>query len=61
MEPNELREIFPLFNTTKPDTLRWFLSIALEREYYENRKILWENTWGNAVYFLVDGWVKVIT
>ncbi len=59
MEPNYLRKQFPIFNTTKPETLSWLLSIALQREYEENRTILLENTWGNAVYFLVDGWVKV--
>ena len=59
MEPTGLSELFPLFNTAKQETLQWLLSIAKEKEYHKNKPILLEDTWGNAVYLLVSGWVKV--
>lgn len=58
MESNELSELFPLFNTASPETLEWFLSVAEEEEYAKNRVIITEGTWGQAVYFVVSGWVK---
>ena len=59
MESNELSELFPLFNTASPETLEWFLSVAEEEEYAENRVIITPETWGQAVYFIVSGWVKL--
>jgi CRP/FNR family transcriptional regulator, cyclic AMP receptor protein len=52
-------ELFPLFNTANPETIEWLLSIAVEHEYPGNRAVLMEDSWGNAVYFIISGWVKV--
>jgi CRP/FNR family transcriptional regulator, cyclic AMP receptor protein len=59
MEIKAFSELFPLFNTANPETLEWLLSIAVEHEYPANRTVLMEDSWGNAVYFIVSGWVKV--
>ncbi|MDM9382851.1 Crp/Fnr family transcriptional regulator [Chlorogloeopsis sp. ULAP01] len=52
-------ELFPLMSTANPQTLEWLLSIAVEHEYPTGRAVLMEDAWGNAVYFVVSGWVKV--
>lgn len=52
-------ELFPLFNAANPETLEWLLSIAQEHEYPADRAVLMEDAWGNAVFFIVSGWVKV--
>ncbi len=35
------------------------MSIAVEHEYPADRAVLMEDAWGNAVYFVESGWVKV--
>jgi CRP-like cAMP-binding protein len=52
-------ELFPLFHSASPETLDWLLSIAVEHEYPAERAVLMEDAWGNAVYFVQSGWVKV--
>ncbi|MBD2579052.1 Crp/Fnr family transcriptional regulator [Oscillatoria sp. FACHB-1406] len=59
METKAFSERFPLFNTVSPETLDWLLSVAVEHDYPAHRAVLMEDSWGNAVYFIVDGWVKV--
>lgn len=59
MQTEDFSELFPLFNTVNPETLEWLLSVADEHEYPAGRAVLMEDAWGNAVYFLVSGWVKV--
>lgn len=59
MQIEVFREFFPLMSTANPQTLEWLLSIAIEHEYPVGRAVLMEDAWGNAVYFLVSGWVKV--
>nr|WP_289623890.1 Crp/Fnr family transcriptional regulator [Desertifilum tharense] len=48
-----------MFNAANPETLEWLLSIAAEHEYPADRAVLMEDAWGNAVFFVVSGWVKV--
>ncbi|MBH8564780.1 Crp/Fnr family transcriptional regulator [Nostoc sp. CENA67] len=50
---------FPLLSTANPQTLEWLLNVAIEHEYPVGRAVLMEDAWGNAVYFMVSGWVKV--
>jgi CRP/FNR family transcriptional regulator, cyclic AMP receptor protein len=50
---------FPLFHAASPETLDWLSSIAVEHEYPSDRAVLMEDAWGNAVYFIESGWVKV--
>lgn len=52
-------ELFPLLSTANPQTLEWMLNVATEHEYPAGRAVLMEDSWGNAVYFVVSGWVKV--
>lgn len=59
MQTEAFSELFPLFNAANPETLDWLLSIATEHEYPADRAVLMEDAWGNAVYFIESGWVKV--
>lgn len=59
MQTEAFSELFPLFSAANPETLEWLLSVATEHEYPANRAVLMEDAWGNAVYFLISGWVKV--
>lgn len=52
-------ELFPAFKDTNPDTLEFLLSACDSHDYPANRAVLMEDSWGNAIYFLVSGWVKV--
>lgn len=59
MQTIAFSEIFPLFQSASPETLEWLMSIAVEHEYPADRAVLMEDAWGNAVYFIQSGWVKV--
>lgn len=59
MQTATFSELFPLFNAASPETVDWLLSIAVEHEYPADRAVLMEDAWGNAVYFVESGWVKV--
>jgi CRP-like cAMP-binding protein len=59
MQIEAFSELFPLLTAANPETLDWLLSVAVEHEYPSNRAVLMEDAWGNAVYFIVSGWVKV--
>ncbi|HLO86106.1 MAG TPA: Crp/Fnr family transcriptional regulator [Nostocaceae cyanobacterium] len=59
MQTQVFSDTFPLMSTASPQTLEWLLNIAIEHEYPAGRAVLMEDAWGNAVYFLVSGWVKV--
>ena len=58
MESTIVSEIFPLFNAAETETLDWLLSVALEQDFAAGEKILCDQSWGNAVYFIISGWVK---
>jgi CRP/FNR family cyclic AMP-dependent transcriptional regulator len=59
MQTAVFNELFPLFNAASPETLEWLMAIAVEHEYPADRAVLMEDAWGNAVYFVESGWVKV--
>jgi CRP/FNR family transcriptional regulator, cyclic AMP receptor protein len=59
MEIETLSEIFPLFDTADPELVEWLTGVAVEKEYAPKQKIVTDDTWGNAVYFVISGWVKV--
>lgn len=59
MQPEAISEISPLFEAANPRTLDSLLKFAVEHEYPPNRAVLMEDSWGNAVYFILAGWVKV--
>ena len=59
MQTEVFSQLFPLLSTANPQTLEWLLNVAIEHKYPVGRAVLMEDAWGNAVYFLVSGWVKV--
>jgi CRP-like cAMP-binding protein len=59
MQTEAFSELFPLFNAASPETLEWLLSFMVEHDYPTDRAVLMEDAWGNAVYFIESGWVKV--
>ncbi|GAB1543178.1 Crp/Fnr family transcriptional regulator [Scytonema sp. NUACC21] len=59
MQTEVFSELFPLMSTANPQTIEWLLSVAIDHEYPAGRAVLMEDAWGNALYFLVSGWVKV--
>jgi CRP-like cAMP-binding protein len=59
MQTEVVSDLFPLLAAANPETLDWLLSVATEHEYPAGRAVLMEDAWGNAVYFVVSGWVKV--
>jgi CRP/FNR family transcriptional regulator, cyclic AMP receptor protein len=59
MQSEAFSQLFPLLSTANPQTLEWLLNVAIEHEYPVGRAVLMEDAWGNAVYFIVSGWVKV--
>ncbi|MFM7405775.1 MAG: Crp/Fnr family transcriptional regulator [Cuspidothrix sp.] len=59
MNINIFSDTFPLLSTANPQTIEWMLNIATEHDYPAERAVLMEDAWGNAVYFIVSGWVKV--
>ena len=59
MQTEVISELFPLLAAADPETLDGLLSAATEHEYPAGRAVLMEDAWGNAVYFVTSGWVKV--
>ncbi len=59
MQTEVISELFPLLAAADPETLDGLLSVAVEHEYPAGRAVLMEDAWGNAVYFVTSGWVKV--
>lgn len=59
MQTDIFKELFPLFDAANVETLEWLLAEAVERDYPAGRAVLMEDAWGNAVYFILSGWVKV--
>ncbi len=59
MEIETLSATFPLFDVADPELLEWLATVAVEKEYAPRQKIVTEDAWGNAVYFIFSGWVKV--
>ncbi len=59
MQSATFSENFPLFSTANAETVEWLLSVATHHDYPADRAIVMEDSWGNAVYFIEAGWVKV--
>lgn len=59
MDTKAFSELFPLFSNASPETIESLLSITTEHQYPVGRTVLMEDSWGNAVYFIQSGWVKV--
>jgi CRP/FNR family transcriptional regulator, cyclic AMP receptor protein len=59
MQADSLSELYPLFHAASPETVEWLSSVATHHDYPANRAVVMEDAWGNAVYFIEAGWVKV--
>ncbi|MGF1568262.1 MAG: Crp/Fnr family transcriptional regulator [Nodosilinea sp.] len=59
MQSDSLSERYPLFQAASPDTVEWLRSVATYHDYPADRAVVMEDAWGNAVYFIESGWVKV--
>ena len=59
MQAHTLSDLYPLFQTASPETVDWLMSVATHHDYPANRAVVMEDAWGNAVYFIESGWVKV--
>jgi CRP-like cAMP-binding protein len=59
MQTEAFSDLFPLLTAANPETLEWLLAAAVEHDYPADRAVLMEDAWGNALYFIVSGWVKV--
>jgi CRP-like cAMP-binding protein len=59
MQADTLSKRYPLFQSASPETVDWLASVATHHEYPADRAVVMEDAWGNAVYFIEAGWVKV--
>jgi CRP/FNR family transcriptional regulator, cyclic AMP receptor protein len=59
MQADTLSKHYPLFQSASPETVDWLASVATHHEYPADRAVVMEDAWGNAVYFIEAGWVKV--
>lgn len=59
LQPERFKQRFPLFDAANPNTVEALLAVATEHDYPADRAIVMEDSWGNAVYFIEAGWVKV--
>ncbi|NJK33884.1 MAG: Crp/Fnr family transcriptional regulator [Oscillatoriales cyanobacterium SM2_2_1] len=59
MDIASFRTQFPLFDAASPETLTMLLEGVSEREFPAGRAVLMEESWGNAVFFTLSGWLKV--
>lgn len=59
MQTEVVSKTFPLMSTANPQSLEWLFNVATTHQYPGGRAVLMEDAWGNAVYFIVSGWVKV--
>lgn len=59
MQTTYFSERFPLFGTASPAVVEELLAGAAKRDYPAERTVLMADAWGNAVYLIVSGWVKV--
>jgi CRP-like cAMP-binding protein len=59
MDILSFRSQFPLFDAASPETLTMLLEGVSEREFPAGRAVLMEESWGNAVFFTLSGWLKV--
>ena len=60
METQEsLGELVPLFGAASPEALEWLADLATEQDIAPGEEVLTDIAWGEAVYFITSGWVKI--
>ncbi|NJM98710.1 MAG: Crp/Fnr family transcriptional regulator [Phormidesmis sp. RL_2_1] len=58
---SELIRITPFLAALSPESAEQAVESVVTRRHPANQVILLENDWGNSVYFIVEGWVKIRT
>ena len=61
LNKSELLRLIPFFSQLSPDAAQEAVSQVVTRRHPANQGILLENDWGNSVYFILEGWVKIRT
>lgn len=56
---DSLGELVPLFGAASPEALEWLASLAVKQEIAPGEEILADIDWGEAVYFITAGWVRI--
>ncbi len=59
MEAAEFSKNFPLFNAGSAESLTATLAVSWQNQHPAGHSILTADAWGKAVYFILQGWVKV--
>jgi CRP-like cAMP-binding protein len=59
MQADTLSNLYPLFQTASRETVESLVSAATHHDYPADRAVVMEDAWGNAVYFIESGWVRV--
>ncbi|KPQ34381.1 MAG: cAMP-binding protein [Phormidesmis priestleyi Ana] len=60
-DKNELIRMTPFFSELTPESAEQAAAQVVTRRHPANQVILLENDWGNSVYFILEGWVKIRT
>ncbi|CAN5711643.1 Crp/Fnr family transcriptional regulator [soil metagenome] len=61
LDQNELICITPFFAELPLGSAQQAAAHVVTRQHPANQVILLENDWGNSVYFILEGWVKIRT
>lgn len=56
---DSLGELVPLFGAAGSEVLERLAELATEQEFTAGETILTDIDWGEAVYFILSGWVKI--
>jgi len=60
-DKSDLIRTTPFFAALSPDAAEQAAAQVVTRRHPANQVILLENDWGNSVYFILEGWVKIRT
>ena len=61
LDKSEFIRLTPFFKELSPESAEQAVSQVVTRRHPANQVILLENDWGNSVYFILEGWVKIRT
>ncbi|MEL7226433.1 MAG: cyclic nucleotide-binding domain-containing protein, partial [Cyanobacteria bacterium J06576_12] len=61
LDTSELIQMTPFFAELSPEAAQQAAAQVVTRRHPANQVILLENDWGNSVYFILEGWVKIRT
>lgn len=60
-DKSDLIQMTPFFSALSPEAAEQAATQVVTRRHPANQVILLENDWGNSVYFILEGWVKIRT